>query len=98
MTVKNGKGKYLSMIDSAGNEYETVVGGRTTLTDKSKASVTMGAKVTTADATARTKAIKISGNALPNTIYGGSGVNQLAISNAELETSSLRIKKVTARM
>ena len=77
LTVKNGKAKYLSVIDSAGNEYETVVGGRTTLTDKSKSSVTMGAKVTTADATARTKAIKISGNALPNTILGGSGKNTI---------------------
>ena len=57
LTVKNAKGKTISLIDS--------------LTNSNKASVTIGADMGAVDASARTKAILITGNALANTICGG---------------------------
>ena len=75
LTVKNAKGKTLNMISSKGNSYSTVVGGSTTLnvTDKTKSPVTVGSAIKTIDASKRTTAVKITGNALANTITGGSG-------------------------
>ena len=65
LTVKKGKGKTLNLIDSTGKKYSTVVGG-TTLT------------LTNAAASSRTTAVKIVGNALANTINGGSKNDSLS--------------------
>jgi len=70
LTVKNAKGKTISLIDSAGKASSTVVGAQA-LTNSNKASVTIAADMGAVDASARTKAIKITGNALANTISGG---------------------------
>ena len=79
LTVKKGKDKTLTIIDSAGKEYETVVSGATTLniTNDTPSPVTLDADVETADASKRTKAIKITGNKLDNVIIGGSGKDSL---------------------
>ncbi|MBR4151802.1 MAG: hypothetical protein IKT98_02460 [Selenomonadaceae bacterium] len=73
LTVKNAKGKSLSLIDSTGTSFSTIVSGSTTLTvtDKTKSPVTVGSAIKTIDASKRTKAVKITGNALNNTIMGG---------------------------
>ena len=73
LTVK--KAKELTLIDSTGNELSTIIGS-VTLNDKAGAT-TLPAGVTVADASARTKAIKIVGNALANTIIGGAGNDKL---------------------
>ena len=81
VTVKNAKGKSLSLIDSFGNGFSTILGGKSatggsaqalTLKNSSKAAVTLDSGVKIADASARTKAIKIVGNSSANTISGGS--------------------------
>ncbi len=80
LTVKNGAGKSLSLIDSKGKSSTTIVGGSAdvlTLDNSSKSPVTLASGVKTADASTRTKAIKITGNALDNSIIGGSGADTL---------------------
>ena len=74
LTVKDGANKKLSMIDSKGKAFETLVSGATTLTinNKTKSPVTLDANVGTADASKRTTTIKITGNKLDNVILGGS--------------------------
>ncbi len=73
LTVKNGKGKTLNLIDSAGKESSTIFGGDVfTYSDSSSAKVTLGSSYKTADASKRTKAIQITGNDLANSIVGGS--------------------------
>ncbi|MBQ4404015.1 MAG: hypothetical protein II857_06340 [Selenomonadaceae bacterium] len=74
LTVKNGADKKLSMINSKGKEYTTVVSGATTLTinNKTTSPVTLSADIGTADASKRTSAVKIVGNKLDNVILGGS--------------------------
>ena len=70
LTVKNAKGKTISLIDSAGKASSTLVGAQA-LNNSNKASVTIAADMGAVDASARTKAIAITGNALANTISGG---------------------------
>ena len=70
LTVKNAKGKTITLLDSTGKASSTVVGAQA-LTNSNKASVTIGADMGFVDSSARTKAIKITGNALANTISGG---------------------------
>ncbi len=79
VTIKNGKGKKITVIDSNGNEtskvYKTssVVSDNTLLvTNKTKSPVTVGSSIEVIDASGRTKAIKITGNAKDNTIGGSS--------------------------
>ncbi|MBR0032612.1 MAG: hypothetical protein IJP61_10035 [Treponema sp.] len=81
LTVKNAKGKSLSLIDSFGKGFSTILGGKSvkgdsaktlTLKNSSKAAVTLDLGVKIADASARTKTIKIVGNSSANTISGGS--------------------------
>ena len=74
LTVKDGANKKLSMIDSKGKTFETLVSGATALTinNKTKSTVKLDSDVETADASKRTKAIKIVGNKLDNIILGGS--------------------------
>ena len=71
LTVKNAKGKSISLLDSTGKASSTVVGAQT-LTNSNKASVTIGVDMGVVDASSRTKAIQITGNALANSISGGS--------------------------
>ena len=57
LTVKNTKGKTISLIDSTGKASSTVVGSQT-LTNSNKANVTIGADMGVVDASKRTKAIQ----------------------------------------
>ncbi|MBQ4404016.1 MAG: hypothetical protein II857_06345 [Selenomonadaceae bacterium] len=74
LTVKDGKGKKLSIINSSGKEYDTIVSGETELTvnDKTKSPVTAGNEIKVINATKRTTPIQIIGNNIANTINGGS--------------------------
>ena len=74
LTIKDGKGKKLSIINSAGKEYDTIVSGETKLTvnDKTKSPVTADDGIKIIDAAKRTTAVEITGNAIANTINGGS--------------------------
>ncbi len=74
LTVKDGANKKLSMINSKGKTFETLVSGATTLTinNKTKSPVRLDANVGTADASKRTAAVKIVGNKLDNIILGDS--------------------------
>ena len=74
LTVKNGKDKTLTLINSKGKEFTTVVSGAKTLkiTNKTTSPVTLASDVGTADASKRTTAVKIVGNSSANTILGGS--------------------------
>ena len=74
LTVKNGKDKTLTLINSKGKESTTVVSGAKTLTinNKTTSPVTLAADVGTADASKRTTDAKIVGNKFNNVILGGS--------------------------
>ena len=76
LTVKNGKGKEIVFIDASGTE-RTIIGGAYLATDSSSANSTLAAWREVGDASARTKAIKLTGNALDNSILGGSGKDTL---------------------
>ena len=78
ITVKNAKGKAITLTDAYGTTskpYQDTM--RLILDNTTPVSVTVGSDILTADASARTKAIKITGNALANTIQGGSGNDTL---------------------
>ena len=78
LTVKNGSGKKLSLIDSTGKSLSTIVGNTNlTLTDNSTANVTLEPEYTTASASTRTKAVKITGNDYDNSLRGGKGADTL---------------------
>ena len=87
LTVKDAEGQSLSMIDSKGKSFSTVIGGGSsdssdsdlmTVTNSSASVVTAGADIKTVDASKRTKAVKITGNALDNSIKGGAGVDSIS--------------------
>ena len=74
--IKNGKGKKLSLYNNSSSLINTVIGGSSktvTVSDSTKSPVTVSADIITIDASKRTKAIKITGNAKANTIKGGNG-------------------------
>ena len=79
ITVKDGKGKNLTIVDYAGEETSSVYSSSDTeeFDNRSAIRVTLSSGVVVGDATARTKAIGIVGNALDNTISGGSGADTL---------------------
>ena len=78
LTVKNGSGKKLRMIDSTGKSFSTIIGSTNlTLTDNSTANVTLEPEYTTASASTRTKAAKITGNDYDNSLHGGKGADTL---------------------
>ena len=88
ITVQNGKGKQITVVDFNDNSTSSVYGGGSddstgksastfTMTNKTKSSVTLGSAYEIADASARTKKVKITGNAFDNTIIGGSGKDTL---------------------
>ena len=73
LIVQKAKGKTLSLIDSTGKEYSTVVGGTTlTLTNDKETSVKVNSSVKIVDASKRKTAVAITGNKLANIIRGGS--------------------------
>ena len=76
LNIKNGKLKELYIIDAEGNELTTIIGGAV-LDNSASTPYNLAADVEYADATARTKAIRINGNDLNNTILGGSGKDVL---------------------
>ncbi|MBR0061229.1 MAG: hypothetical protein IJP68_07080 [Selenomonadaceae bacterium] len=71
LTVKNGKSKTLNIVDAEGNAYSTVLSGENmTLTNAAASSITAASDIKQINASKRTKAIKITGNKLDNTIKG----------------------------
>ena len=79
ITIKNGKSKSITVVDSTGKISSKPYRETTTLTvnDSDSAKVTVDSSVLVIDASSRTKAIKITGNELDNTIAGGSGNDTL---------------------
>ena len=76
LTVKGGKGKELVFIDATGEE-RTIIGGAYLANDSSSSKSTLSSWREVGDASERTKAIKLTGNELDNTILGGSGKDTL---------------------
>ena len=76
VVVKVGDEK-ITLRGAATLETLNIVSTKVTLTDKSKSTVKAGDDVEIIDATARTKAIKITGNDLDNTILGSDGKDTL---------------------
>ena len=77
LTIKDGKGKKLALIDSAGKSSTATITDVMTVTNSTKSPVTAKPYTKTIDASSRTKAVKIVGNALANTISGGAGNDML---------------------
>ena len=77
LTVNNGKGKKLALIDSAGKTSTTTISDVFTVSNSTKSPVTVPAYVKTIDASKRTSAVRITGNDLANTITGGTGNDSL---------------------
>ena len=74
LTVKDAAYKSLALIDAAGSEFTTVLGGSTAkLNDDDPAKVTVASAVEVIDASARTKTITITANKRDNSIVGGAG-------------------------
>ena len=74
LTIKDGKGKLLNIVNSKGLSYQTVVGGYTNqyLTNADTSPPVIWSTTKNIDASSRTKAIKITGNELDNIIKGSS--------------------------
>ncbi|MBE8951652.1 MAG: calcium-binding protein [Quinella sp. 1Q7] len=77
LTVTNGKGKALALIDSKGKSSTATISDVVTVTNSTKSPVTVAPYVKTVNASKRTKAVKITGNALANTIISGKGNDTL---------------------
>ena len=79
LTVKDGKGKTLNIVDSAGNAYSTVLGGENmTLTNTAASNITAGSDIKQIDASKRKANTKITGNELDNVIKGGTKKDTLS--------------------
>ena len=76
LTVKNGKGKKIIFVNSKGKERE-IIGGAFLATNSTSKNNTLVSWREVADASERTKAIKIVGNARDNIILGGSANDSL---------------------
>ena len=76
VVVKVGDEK-ITLRGAANLDTLNIVDTKVTLTDKSKSTVKAGDDVEILDAFARTKAIRITGNDLDNTILGGDGKDTL---------------------
>ena len=77
--IKNGKGKTITFIDSSGKSSNKSYQETSTLTvtDSDSATVTIDSSYQNVDASSRTKAVKITGNSLNNTIKSGKGNDTL---------------------
>ena len=72
-TVQEAKGAKITLLDTSGKEYSSIVGGTTLIVnDLSKSSVTAGSDIKVIDGSERTTKVKIIGNSKNNTITGGS--------------------------
>ena len=83
LKVKGAKGQSLSITDSSGKSFSTVLGGSSsgggsssslktlTVTNSTSSPVTVSSAYGTINAASRTTAVKITGNKLDNTISGG---------------------------
>ena len=76
LTVKNGKGKKIIFENSKSKERE-IIGGAFLATNSTSKNNTLASWREVADASERTKAIKIVGNAKDNIILGGSANDSL---------------------
>ena len=81
ITVGDGK---ITLVDAANLSSLNIVGTKSTVqptlltaTDKTKSPVTVASAIKTIDASSRTSGIKITDNALANSIIGGSGADTL---------------------
>ena len=70
LTVKNGKGKKITVINAKGKE-QTIIGGAYISDNNAGAVATLAAWREVGDASTRTKAVKLVGNAKNNTLLGG---------------------------
>ena len=85
LTVKNAKGQQITVIDNKGNTTSKIYGASTptttsitlTVTNSTKSPVTVSSAIKTINASTRTSAVKITGNSLSSTIYGGKGNDTL---------------------
>ncbi len=75
--VKNGKNKNITVIDKDGNSTTEKYSYDVTITDSDNSPVTVAASVKVIKASSRTKAVKITGNLLDNSILGGKGNDTL---------------------
>lgn len=76
LTLKNVRGETLDVTDSTGKSCSILVGGLI-FTNNNTSKVVMTSNIEIADASSRTKSIKIKGNDLNNSIIGGSGNDTL---------------------
>ena len=84
LTVKDAKGETITLLDTSGKEYSTIVGGTTlVVSDVTSSPVKANSEAKLIDASERTKAVKITGNKLDNTIIGGSGNDSLHGGNGD---------------
>ena len=81
VTLKDAKGLELTIVDASGNSTVTIAGDSIATAvaydDDSSVAAQLDQDIVFADATERTKSIRIKGNILPNTILGGSGSNTI---------------------
>ncbi|MBE8949105.1 MAG: hypothetical protein SR3Q1_00670 [Quinella sp. 3Q1] len=78
LTIKKAVGKTLNIIDANGSEYSTAIGSTSmTLTNAAASPVTVDSAIQVIDASKRTIAIQITGNAKANTINGGKSSDTL---------------------
>ncbi|MBR6888268.1 MAG: hypothetical protein IKN16_07450 [Selenomonadaceae bacterium] len=74
LTVKNGTGKKITIVDKNGEETTKTYSAESTtltVTNSTESPLTIGSKIKVVNATKRTKAIEIIGNTLANSISGG---------------------------
>ena len=76
LTVKNVGRNELTLVDAEGSELTTIIGS-VIYDDENASKVTLASGIETGDASERTVAIRVEGNALNNTILGGLGKDSL---------------------
>jgi len=73
LTVEGAKGERITLLDTTGKEYSTIVGGTTLIVnDLTSSPVKVSSSIKVIDGSERTTKVKITGNKLDNTISGGS--------------------------
>lgn len=73
LTVEGAKGERITLLDTTGKEYSTIVGGTTLIVnDLTNSPVKVSSSIEVIDGSERTTKVKITGNNLDNMISGGS--------------------------
>ena len=73
ISVQGAKGERITLLDTSGKEYSSIVGGTTLIVnDLTSSPVTVSSSIKVIDGSERTTPVKITGNSLANTIQGGS--------------------------